>query len=185
MKSIWSLDSQLPKFKPLKSDIKTHVCVIGAGITGILTTYLLKEQGIDCILIEANTIASGVTPYTSAKITCQHGLIYDKIINQFGMDKANQYAKANLDALNMYRTIIKNKNIDCNFETIPTYLYTTKDPNALDLEFSAMKSLGLRVSLTTKTTLPFEVKAALKIEEQAQFNPLAFLNFISSKLPIY
>ena len=185
MNSIWSLDSELPTFMPLQSDIKTNVCIIGAGITGILTTYLLKKQGVDCVLIEANTIASGVTPYTSAKITCQHGLIYDKIINQFGSDKANQYAKANLDALNMYRTIVKNNKIECNFETIPTYLYTTEDPNTLDLEFSAMESLGLRVSLTTKTTLPFEVKSALKIEEQAQFNPLAFLSSIASNLPIY
>lgn len=185
MNSIWSLDSQLPKFKPLKSDLKTDVCVIGAGITGILTTYLLAKQGIDFILIEANTIASGVTPYTSAKITCQHGLIYDKIINQFGIDKAKQYARANLDALNMYHTIIKANHINCNFETIPTYLYTTEDNNALNLELSAMEALGIKGSLTTKTSLPFEVKLALKMDEQAQFNPLAFLSSIASNLPIY
>lgn len=185
MKSIWSLDSKLPTFKPLKSDIKTHVCVIGAGITGILTTYLLKKQGVDCILIEANEIASGVTPYTTAKITCQHDLIYDKIINQFGLDKAHQYAKANLDALNMYHTIINNNNINCNFETVPTYLYTTEDSDALELEFSAMESLGLKGALTTKTSLPLEVKSALRMDKQAQFNPLAFLSSIAYNLPIY
>lgn len=185
MKSIWSLDSQLPRFNSLKSDIETDVCVIGAGITGILTAYLLTKQGVDCILIESNTIASGVTPYTSAKVTCQHGLIYDKIINQFGIDKAVQYAKANSDALNMYRTIIKDNQINCNFETTPTYLYTTEDNDDLNLEFSAMESLGLRGSLTTHTTLPFEVKLALKMDEQAQFNPLAFLSSIALNLSIY
>ncbi|HHX59524.1 MAG TPA: FAD-dependent oxidoreductase [Epulopiscium sp.] len=185
MKSIWSLDSQLPRFNSLKSDIETDVCVIGAGITGILTAYLLTKQGVDCILIESNTIASGVTPYTSAKVTCQHGLIYYKIINQFGIDKAVQYAKANSDALNMYRTIIKDNQINCNFKTTPTYLYTTEDNDDLNLEFSAMESLGLRGSLTTHTTLPFEVKLALKMDEQAQFNPLAFLSSIALNLSIY
>ncbi len=185
MNSIWTLESKLPSFKSLDSDLKTNVCIIGAGIAGILTTYLLHKQGVDCVLIEANTIASGVTPFTSAKITCQHGLIYDKIINQFGLDQAKQYAKANLDALNMYHKIINDNTINCSFETIPTYLYTTEDTNALDLEFAAMESIGIPGSLTSKTTLPFEVTSALRMDNQAQFNPLAFLSFIAAGLPIY
>ena len=187
MNSIWSLDSKILKFKSLDSDINTKVCVIGGGITGILTTYLLHKEGIDCVLIEANTIASGVTPNTSAKITCQHGLLYNKMIEAFSFDQAFAYARANLDALDLYDKIIKEDKIPCDFERIPTYLYTTADQRVLDLELelSAMESLGLKGSLTTETSLPFQVKLALKMENQAQFNPLAFLSSISAKLPIY
>ena len=140
---------------------------------------------MDCILIEANKIASGVTPFTSAKVTCQHGLIYNNIITQFGKDKAGQYAKANLEALNMYQTLIKTNHINCEFESIPTYLYTRETTKALELEFSAMEALGLKGSLTTKTSLPFPVASALRMDDQAQFNPLAFLGFIAKDLPIY
>ena len=185
MKSIWYIDSHLPKFNALNKDVNTKVCVIGGGLCGLLTAYLLTKQGVDCVLIESNTIASGVTPNTSAKITCQHGLIYDKIITQFNLEKAQQYAKANLDALNMYHHVIRDENIECSFETIPTYLYTTEDNNLLEKELTAMEAAGLRGSLTTKTTLPFVVKSALKLEEQAQFNPLAFLSSIAPLLPIY
>lgn len=185
MKSIWTLDSDLPTFKPLDSDIKTSVCVIGGGITGLLTTYLLAKQNVDCVLIEANTIASSVTSNTSAKVTCQHGLIYDNVINKFSLEKAQQYAKANLNALNMYDRIVSQNNIDCDFERTPTYLYTTEDNDLLNKEYFAMEKVGLGGGLTAKTTLPFEVKLALKMDNQAQFNPLAFLSSISQDLPIY
>ena len=185
MKSIWCLDSKLPSFNSLNQDITTKVCVIGGGLCGLLTLYLLSREGIDCILIEAKTIASGVTPNTSAKITCQHGPIYSKIINQFNLKMAQQYAKANSQALNMYHEIIQNNKIDCNLETIPTYLYTTKEGDVLETELVAMESVGLKGSLTNQTTLPFEIVSALKMDNQAQFNPLAFLSFISANLPIY
>ncbi len=85
----------------------------------------------------------------------------------------------------MYRKIINKRSINCSFETIPTYLYTTKDPSLLESELYAMEGVGLKGSLTTNTSLPFEVKAALKMEGQAQFNPLQFLGFISKELSIY
>lgn len=146
---------------------------------------MLNKSNVDCVLIEANTIASGVTPNTSAKVTCQHGLIYDNIISKFNLEKAQQYARANQDALNMYQTIINQNNINCNFERIPTYLYTTEDNDLLNKEYLAMQSVGLDGSLTTQTTLPFQVKLALKMDNQAQFNPLAFLSAIATNLPIY
>ena len=185
LNSIWSLDNGLANFKPLKSNIKTDVCVIGGGMAGILTTYLLTKQGVDCVLIEANTIASGVSAYSSAKVTCQHGLIYDKLLTQLGREKAGQYAKANVDALNMYASLIDQEEIACDFERIPTYLYTREDTKPLEKELAAMESLGFSGSLTSQTTLPFEVTGALKMDQQAQFNPLSFLSAISSKLTIY
>ncbi|NLI89132.1 MAG: FAD-dependent oxidoreductase [Epulopiscium sp.] len=185
MKSIWTLDSKLPSFKSLDSDLKSDVCVIGGGITGILTAYLLQKSDVECTLIESNTIASSVTPNTSAKVTAQHGLIYDKIISNFGKEGAWQYARANSKALEMYKSIISKENIDCSFETIATYLYTREDNDLLDKEFSAMEDVSLKASLTSKTTLPFDVTLALKMDGQGQFNPLAFLGHISRNLNIY
>ena len=80
-KSIW--ESRLPIKNKLKTDIKTNVAIIGAGIAGILTAKALKEQGIDCVILEAKSEYSGVTQYTTAKITSQHNLIYNKLIEEF------------------------------------------------------------------------------------------------------
>jgi len=69
MSSIWSLDTEFPKKERLTEDISTEVVVIGAGMAGLLTAYLLHQENIDTIVLEANRIASGQTMNTTAKIS--------------------------------------------------------------------------------------------------------------------
>ena len=95
MQSIWSESCKFRKREVLDKDIKTDTIIIGAGMAGILIGYMLKQNGIDVILIDAAEMASGNTKNTTAKITSQHDLIYDKLISEFGEKKARQYAKAN------------------------------------------------------------------------------------------
>ena len=76
-------------------------------MAGILTGYMLKQNGIDVVLIDAAKMASGNTKNTTAKITSQHDLIYDKLISEFGEEKARQYAKANELAIKKYKRILK------------------------------------------------------------------------------
>ena len=83
MKSVWRDNSRLPEFKNLEGDIFTDVLVIGGGMAGILTAYFLKQKGIKCVLVEKGRICGGVTGNTTAKITYQQGLIYDKILKDF------------------------------------------------------------------------------------------------------
>lgn len=69
LESVWENSAEMPKFNNLEGDIKTDVLIIGGGICGILCAYFLKQQGIDYILVEANSICSGITKNTTAKIT--------------------------------------------------------------------------------------------------------------------
>ncbi|MCI4601806.1 FAD-binding oxidoreductase, partial [Escherichia coli] len=78
--SYWIESTQLPAFPPLSENIKTKVAIIGAGITGITTAYLLAKEGIDVVLIDSGLILNGTTGHTTAKITAQHDLIYDELI---------------------------------------------------------------------------------------------------------
>ena len=102
MNSIWTHTVQLPCFPTLTSDRKTDVLVIGGGMAGILCAYLLSQSGIDCILVEAERICSGITQNTTAKITSQHGLIYHQLLGRFGPEKARLYLLANENALEQY-----------------------------------------------------------------------------------
>ena len=78
--SIWPEASNAPKFQALKTDAKTDVLIIGGGIAGILCAYMLKQAGTEYMLVEADRICQGITRNTTAKITAQHGLIYDKLL---------------------------------------------------------------------------------------------------------
>ena len=185
MKSVWSESCKFRKREALNKDIKTDVLVIGAGIAGILTAYMLKQNGREVVVIDAAEIASGNTKNTTAKITSQHDLIYSKLITEFGEEKARQYAKANELAIKKYKEIIEDKRIECDFEEKPAYVYSLNEIDVLKEEVEAAKNLGIDAEFVDEANLPFKIKGALKFNNQAQFNPLKFLKGISNELIIY
>ncbi|EPB8145626.1 FAD-dependent oxidoreductase [Clostridium perfringens] len=185
MKSVWSESCKFRKREALNKDIKTDVLVIGAGIAGILTAYMLKQKGREVVLIDAAEIASGNTKNTTAKITSQHDLIYSKLISEFGEEKARQYAKANELAIKKYKEIIEYKRIECDFEEKPAYVYSLNEVDVLKEEVEAAKNLGIDAEFVQEANLPFKINGALKFNNQAQFNPLKFLKGISNELVIY
>ena len=104
--TLWTATAALPRFEPLRGDIRTDVLVIGGGIAGLLCARLLTDAGADTLLVEKDRIASGVTARTTAKITAQHGLLYDKLLRRFGAEAAELYLRANEQAIADYRTMI-------------------------------------------------------------------------------
>ena len=185
MESVWSEGCKFRKREGLKEDIKTDVLIIGAGMAGILTGYMLKQSGKEVVLIDAAEVVSGNTKNTTAKITSQHGLIYHKLISEFGEEKARQYAKANELAIKKYKEIIKEEEIDCDFEEKSAYIYSLNEIDSLKKEVEAANKVGINAEFVEKVKLPFEIKGAVKFNNQGQFNPLKFLKDISKDLRIY
>lgn len=185
MESIWNKDISLKKHQTLAEDISINTAVIGGGLAGILIAYALTKGSIDTVIIEADKICSGQTKNTTAKITSQHGVIYSKIEKYYGKDAAKKYAFANEKAIRDYEKIIKENSIDCDFEKKAAILYSTTDKITLEHENTAAKNAGIKCYLTEETELPFAVKNALVFENQAQFNPLKFINGLTDKLKIY
>ena len=153
-KSVWSDSVCLPEFESLKKDIKTDVLIIGGGLCGLLCAHVLQKAGIDYILVEGDKIASGITKNTTAKITSQHGLVYSKLINNFGKEKAQMYLSANERALAEYQKLCKN--IDCDFESADAYTYSLSDRAKIEKEVTAVNSLGFDAQFVQTTELPFK-----------------------------
>lgn len=185
MKSVWSESCKFKRREVLEKDIKTDILIIGAGIAGILTAYMLKQEGRDVVLIDAAEVVSGNTKNTTAKITSQHRLIYNKLISEFGEEKAKQYAKANELAIKRYKEIIEERKIDCDFEEKSAYAYSLNEIDGLKEEVEAANKLGINAEFVEETNLPFKVDGTIKFNNQAQFNPLKFLKDISKDLIIY
>jgi glycine/D-amino acid oxidase-like deaminating enzyme len=183
MNSVWEQTSNHLSFECLKQDIKTEVLIIGGGMAGILCAYMLQQSSIPYVLAEAQTICSGVTKNTTAKITSQHGLIYEKLIREFGIEKARQYLEANEAALAEYRSMCHN--IDCDFEEKSSYVYSLNDRRKIENEIAALEKIGADAKLTEQLSLPFSVAGAVEFSNQAQFHPLKFISVISKGLHIY
>ena len=88
MKSLWNDSVKAERFTPMLEDRYADVLIIGGGMAGILCAYRLQQQGVDCLLLEADRIGSGTTHGTTAKITAQHGLCYHKLLTRYGVDVA-------------------------------------------------------------------------------------------------
>lgn len=182
-KSVWTAKTDLPVFDKLNGDKKTDVLIIGGGLCGILCALFLKQADIDCIVVEGNEVASGTTKNTTAKITFQHGLIYDKLIRSCGKEKAQMYLNANQDALNEYIRLCEN--IDCDFERKPAFTYSMTDREKVEKEVKAVNSLGFEAKFESTLELPFKTRGAICFKDQAQFNPLKFVAEISKGLNIF
>ncbi len=183
MQSIWNENIKRPRFDKLQGDIKTDVLIIGGGITGLLCAYMMQKEGVDCVLVEADKICGGITQNTTAKITCQHGLIYDKMIQRFGKEKAQLYFEAQTEALHQYQEMCKN--IECDFESRDSFVYSLNDRKKIENEVKALEKIGQSAIFTEKVPLPLKVSGAVGIKNQAQFQPLKFALSIAEKLPVY
>lgn len=182
-KSVWSDSAKIPEFKALCGNKKTDVLIIGGGICGILCGWYLKSCGIDCIILEGSRILSGITQNTTAKITAQHGLIYDKLIKSVGHEKAKLYLKANLNAIDKFKELCAD--IDCDFENKSAYVYSINSRAKIERETEAINVLGFSAEFCESLPLPFRIEGAVKFKNQAQFNPVKFAAAISKDLDIY
>ena len=141
METLWRETCNIPHGERLQQEIETEVAVIGAGMAGILTAYLLKKEGKEVVVLEANHIASGQTEKTTAKITSQHGLIYDKLVKEKGIEYGISYARANELAIKEYEKIIQNEEIFCDFKRCPSYIYS-ENMDVLKAEEEAARLVG-------------------------------------------
>lgn len=182
--SYWIDSTKKKSFKQQNRNLKTDIAILGGGIVGITTAFLLNKEGINSLVIEARKILEGTTGHTTAKITSQHRLIYDYLINKFGKERAKQYADANQSAIELINNTVTNNNIDCNFIRKPSYVYTESDAfiKNIEKETKSAKDLGLPAEYVTDTSLPFQVKCAVKFNNQAQFHPLKFLVHLANKI---
>lgn len=183
MDSIWTKTAQLPSFEPLKGNLKTDVLIVGGGLAGLLCACRLAQAGIDYALVEADTLCSGITKNTTAKITSQHGLIYDTLIRQFGTEKARLYLEANQNALQQYRDLCRN--MDCDFTEQDAMVYALDGRQKIDKELDALHRLGFDATFEKELPLPFPVAGAVCFPRQAQFHPLKFAAGIAKGLRIY
>ncbi len=181
--SLWSETESLPCFSALSGSMKTDVLVIGGGLAGLLTAYKLKEKGVDCVLVEKGRIMGGISGNTTAKITAQHGLIYHKLLKDFGKEKAGLYLKMNLDALEEYSKLVGE--IPCDFEIRDNYIYSTENEKKLCDEMNALSILGYEAQFERRLPIPVASFGAVRFLNQAQFHPIKFAKGLLDRLKIY
>lgn len=175
--SVWSATADLPVYPPLSANVNVEVCVIGAGIAGLTTAYLLAKQGATVAVVEARDVGSGETSHTTAHIATSDDR-YWHIEETYGAEAARRVAESFDAAIDMIESTVASERIECEFRRLDGYLFScARDPQAaLEKELAAARRAGVKVELRDRVPIASIAEGpCLRFERQAQFHPLQYL----------
>ncbi len=183
--SYWIDTATADEYPSLSGETTVDVAVIGAGIVGVTTAFLLKQAGLTVALIEADRVARGVTGRTTAKITSLHRLIYADLISEYGEERARLYGEANQAAIDEIERLVREHRIDCDFVRLPfsTFAEADEDRDRIDQEVDAAQRLGLPAVFEGAVPLPVASMGAVRFDHQAQFHPVRYLDALARTIP--
>src|SRR2546423_6059503 len=184
--SFWERTSRKLYTQPLTESLATEVCVIGAGIAGVTTAYLLAKQGKHVVLLDDGPIGGGMTGRTTAHLVNALDDRYYEIEKMLGQECARLSATSHTAAIDFAEEIVREERIDCDFERLDGYLFLPPGGSVKELmeELEALHRVGLggvqRVDSVPHTSISSD--AVLRFPQQAQFHPLRFLNGVCRAL---
>jgi glycine/D-amino acid oxidase-like deaminating enzyme/nitrite reductase/ring-hydroxylating ferredoxin subunit len=177
-RSLW-MSASVPAYPPLTTDATAAVCVIGAGIAGLTTAYLLAKDGRSVIVLDDGDIGSGATGRTSGHLTAMLDDRYYELERLHGEDGARLAAQSHSAAIDLIESIVKAEAIECEFMRVDGYLFVPPDgdPAELQRELKAAQRAGLRnlELIPSGPFASFDTGPCLVFKQQAQFHPVKYL----------
>lgn len=174
---LWHSTYTIPLYPALAEDIEVDAVIVGAGITGLTSAYLLKRAGLRVAVLEKSAVGAGTSGRTTGKVTSQHELTYEDLKQRLGEKTAKAYGDANQQALKQISDIIKHEKITCDWQRDDNYVFTSdaRKVEQFKREAKTAAALGLPASFETTTPLPFTVKGAVRFANQAKINSQEYL----------
>ncbi|HMG75861.1 MAG TPA: FAD-dependent oxidoreductase [Pyrinomonadaceae bacterium] len=178
--SVWMATAATPARPALKKDARANVCIVGAGIAGMTTAYLLARSGKTVVVVDDGPIGGGMTGRTTAHLVTALDDRYFELERLHGETGARLAAESHAAAIDLVESIVKEEKIDCEFERLDGYLFVPpgESKKVLDRELEAVHRAGLtNIEMVERAPIePFDTGKALRFPRQAQFHPLKYLS---------
>ncbi len=180
----WS-DFTIPAYSPLTADTTADVCIVGAGISGLTTAYLLTQVGKSVVVLDDGAIGSGQTGATTAHlVNALDDRFFD--LERFHGERGSRLAaESHSAAIDRIESIVSREQIACDFERLDGYLFCAPghDEPLLDRELAAVHRAGLHgVVKVPRAPIEFDSGPCLRFPNQAQFHPLKYLAGLASAI---
>jgi glycine/D-amino acid oxidase-like deaminating enzyme/nitrite reductase/ring-hydroxylating ferredoxin subunit len=181
--SVWMQTSEMPEEPQLPSDLRADVCIVGAGIAGLTTAYLLTKEGQSVVVLDDGPTAGGETCRTTAHLVTALDDRFYHLEKLHGHDRARLAAESHASAIDRIERIIRDEAIDCDFSRLDGYLFVPPgdDPEQLNRELDAAHRAGLSdvVQVNRAPIASFDTGPALRFPRQGQFHILKYLNGVA------
>lgn len=187
--SYWNETERPQHFPPLDRPVLTDAVVVGAGITGLTTAYLLTEIGKKVVVIDSGPVGGGDTGRTTAHLSTLADYGYSGIIRSHGEEASRIVAQSHARAIDLLEGIIQSEKIDCDFQRLNGYLFISRaggtvkkeENQKLEEELESLSRAGVEAERTVLTCFPWPASGVL-LRNQARFHPLKYLNGLARVL---
>lgn len=184
--SVWMATAPQPSFAPLATDEKADVCVVGAGIAGLTTAYLLTREGKSVVVLDDGPIVSGESERTTAHLANALDDRFIELERLHGQEGSRLAAQSHGAAIDTIERIARDEHIDCDFARVDGYLFNApgEPKDLLDRELAAAHRAGhVGAHKVDRAPLPsFDTGPALRFPRQGQFHPLKYLNGLAAAI---
>jgi glycine/D-amino acid oxidase-like deaminating enzyme/nitrite reductase/ring-hydroxylating ferredoxin subunit len=182
----WFDFSKPPRFRPLARSLTVDVLVVGGGVTGIVTAYLLQKAGLSVALLERERLAARDSGHTTAHLTHVTDARLHELVKDFGCDHARAVWDAGAAAIDEIERVVREENIECEFSRVPGYLHApvsggqTDERPKLKKDAKLANEFGLSAAYLDR--VPFINTPGVRFSDQAKFHPLKFLFALAQKI---
>jgi glycine/D-amino acid oxidase-like deaminating enzyme len=175
--SVWVATASIIRSSTLDKNTNADVCVVGAGIAGMTSAYLLAREGKSVVVVDKNGISRGETAYTTAHLSSEIDASYRKIVQLHGEKGAQLAAQSYTAAISEIESIVTSEKIECEFERLDGYLFLAHEDSEKKLveEFEATQRAKLDVVRLDRPPFSLKLGPCLRFPRQAQFHPLKYM----------
>src|SRR5256714_149332 len=176
--SLWRTPASIPQPAPLTTNLQCDVCVVGAGIAGLTTAYLLAREGRNVIVLDRSLMGGGETSRTTAHLSYVIDDGLEETERLLGLEDFRLHVESHKAAIERIEQIVREENIDCDFTRLDGYLFAPdeNDKDYIQKEFEAAQRAGINeVQHVERLPLSFRTGPALRFPGQGQFHSLKYL----------